>query len=141
MAEAAQSGALRRGELPDTCALMLARGKEHLNGGGSARPDAELTPVQRKDFRATIEEMTVGILAGVQTAQACKGRQTEKWSRRRGRKKLPAEEEQRRRKVLERWERASGECSRKQFCADEGITVAKLEAYQSWNKQRKNRAQ
>lgn len=61
--------------------------------------------------------------------------------RRKGRKKLPPKEERRRLAILERWERASGECSRKDFCADEGITVKQLENFQRWKQQRENRGE
>ncbi len=58
-----------------------------------------------------------------------------------GRKKLPPKEERRRLAILERWERASGECSRKDFCADEGIMVKQLENFQRWKQQRENRGE
>ncbi len=59
-----------------------------------------------------------------------------------GRKKLTAKEEQRRRDILERWERASSAgVSRERFCDDENITVKDLENFQRFFKQRENRRQ
>ena len=62
--------------------------------------------------------------------------------RKRGRKRLPPKDEQRRRGVLDRWERASSAgISRKKFCDDEGITMKRLENFQRWAQQRENRGQ
>jgi hypothetical protein len=65
----------------------------------------------------------------------------DKKGRRKGRKKLPPKEERRRLAILERWERASGECSRNDFCDTEGITVKQLENFQRWKQQRENRGE
>jgi len=137
LAEHVQSGAFRRGELPDTCALMLVA-KEHLADGDMTKPDAQGTSEHREHFRATIEDMTVGILAGAKATQG-KTAVAGKPPRSPGRKRLSAKEEQRRVGILDRWERASGQCSRKQFCDDEGITIKQLENCQRWKQQRENR--
>jgi hypothetical protein len=82
----------------------------------------------------------LAVKAGV-TDKKDMGEIARKVAGKRGRKKLPPKEERRRLAILERWERASGECSRKDFCADEGITVKQLENFQRWKQQRENRGE
>jgi hypothetical protein len=57
--------------------------------------------------------------------------------RRRGRKKLQAHEVAKRNRILEAWERAeAARVRRKDFCADNNITVDYLEQCQEWRRQR-----
>lgn len=62
-------------------------------------------------------------------------------ARRPGRKPLPESECNRRYEILRNWKRA-GEAgiARKDFCAEQGITVKDLENYQRWADQRNNRS-
>jgi hypothetical protein len=63
-------------------------------------------------------------------------------SRRRGARKLPTAEAERRLGILSRWNQAhEAEVTRQRFCEDEDITPQDLEKYQDWARQRANRNQ
>jgi hypothetical protein len=115
-----------------------------LNGNGAGTVNVGNWREGGDAFAQAFGPMLAKAFEGLQAQEDAKAEppaKTEKKGRRKGRKKLPPKEERRRRAILERWERASGECSRKDFCADEGITVKQLENFQRWKKQRENRGE
>ncbi len=94
-----------------------------------------------KDVSTPLENISRAFQEGVLNLTGADKLSGKPRARTRGRKKLSAKEEKRRRRILERWERASeSNISRADFCEGEEISVKDLENFQRWQQQRENRA-
>jgi hypothetical protein len=110
-----------------------------LNGNGAGMVNVGNWREGGDAFAQAFGPMLAKAFEGLQAQEDAKAKPAAKAGQR-GRPKLPPEEERRRLEILAGWEKArDAGVSRKDFCADERITVKQLENFHRWKLQRENR--